>query len=161
MACSSTSLSVTQTSFDEFTIDESVSPLLNSAYVSYGIDAGASGAFDDLWVKADSFSDTSKLNLAPNEDGIYHVGALANNGQSNAYFYLTGSETNTEQTYTITLYEGNPDLGGTAVCTEDVSHSKVVDQIKANANKVNSVVTSAPFLGGDDHGGQRSDRIYE
>ena len=94
--------------------------------------------FDDLWVKADSFSIFTKAVLLPMKmESI--VRSTRQQWTEQRLILSHGSEPIPNRTYTITLYEGNPDLGGTAVCMEDVVSSKVVDQIKANANKVNSV----------------------
>jgi len=65
----------------------SVSPLLNSAYVSYAINPGTN--FDDLWVKIDNFSDPSHLTLATGEDGLYHVGKVTAGTKESVYYYLT------------------------------------------------------------------------
>lgn len=144
--CSDGTIGVTQTSFEEFTIDSSLTPMLDSGYVSYEINTGTGDSFNDLWIKIDNFSDASKLHLAPSENGLYHIGKLDANSSVESFFYLQGSETNIAQTYDVTLYEGHPNFNGVASCKEQVGHTKVLDQIKARANKVNSVVATAPSL---------------
>jgi uncharacterized repeat protein (TIGR01451 family) len=146
--CSTSSIAMTQTSSPIFYIDKDTTPLLDSGYVSYRIDTPSNLSFTDLWVKADTFSDTTKLKLATNEDGVYHIGSLGTSSTANVYFYLTGATTASAQSYRVHLYEGNPSIGGTELCYEQKSHTSVDDTLQAAANKVNSVVSTAAYIGG-------------
>lgn len=145
-ACTATVATVTQTSAPIFYID---TPTYLDAYVSYRINTGASGSFTDLWVKVDTFTNTSFLGLAPTEDGLYHVGALASNSSASVYFYLKGAETASAQSYTLHLYNGKPSAGGTETCSSVQSNTSVSSTIESGNNTVNSVSYTAPYLGGE------------
>ena len=136
-ACGCSTITVARTSTETFVIDAAAS--LDSAYVSYKINTGASESFDDLWVKVENFSDVTKLDLATNEDGLFHVGALAVNTHAHIYIYLHGVATAVAQSYTLNLSEGHPTYGGTSNFTESVSHREVDDVITAAANHLTSV----------------------
>ena len=78
--CSTTSITITQTSAPIIYIDDDTSPLLDSVYTSYRINTGGSDSFDDLWVRLEDFS-SANLSLATNEDGLYHIGSLNINSE--------------------------------------------------------------------------------
>ena len=145
--CSTTSITITQTSSPIIYIDNDTSPLLDSVYVSYQVDTGGSDSFNDLWVKLEDFS-SANLTLAANEDGLYHIGPMNINSTEHVYLYLTGTETASSQSYNMVLYDGHPSFGGTETCYSSKSHTSVDDTIKAVSNKVTSVVSTAPYVGG-------------
>ncbi len=144
VACSASVATVTQTSSPIFYVDD---PTYNHGYVSYQIATGASGSFTDLWVKVDSFTNTSLLGLATTDDGLYHVGALGTSSSTNVYFLLKAAITASAQSYTLHLYNGKPTAGGTETCTSAQSNSSVATTIQSSNNTVSSVTYTAPYLG--------------
>ena len=137
--CSLGTISVTQASFHEVVIDE---PALDSTYVSYKIDTGATDSSNDLWVKIENFSDVTKLSLATNEDGLYHVGPMSSSTSEYVYFYLNASATTTAQTYDLNLYDGHPSFG-TSNYTHTASHEKISQNLALNS----SIATARIFTG--------------
>ncbi len=148
-ACSVSTATDTQTSSPDFVIDAAHG--VSNGYVGYQVTTGASGAFTDLWVKVDGFDHPSNLTIATSSAGLYHVGALAHNTSAQTYFYLKGVTPGsvTQQNYTLHLYEGSPNAGGTETCSLAVFNTTVdTDAGQAAANKVLSVTYTSPYLGG-------------
>lgn len=143
-ACGASVATISRSSSPVFYIDTGYT----YGYVSYKITTGASGSFNDLWIKADTFS-SANLQLASSEDGLYRIGSIGSSSSATAYFYLNGAATGTAQTFTLRLYEGKPGSGGVENCTSSQSISSVSSTIQASANKVTSVNYTAPYLGGD------------
>ena len=147
--CSSSNITVTRVSSPIFYIDVR-SPAQLDAYVAYSITNSTGSSINDLWVKLENFAG-SVLSLSSTEDGIVHVGALANGVSKTVYFYLhaTGEDTVNAQTHAVAIYTTNPNLA-TSTCTTSFSYT-TVDTIAAQANKVTSVSYSpaTPELGGD------------
>lgn len=143
-ACSASTATITQTSSPIFYVDD---PTYDHGYVSYQIATGASGSFTDLWVKVDSFTNTSFLGPATTEDGLYHVGSLGTSSTTNVYFLLKAAPTASAQSYTLHLYNGKPSAGGTETCTSAQSNSSVSSTIQSSNNTVSSVSYTAPYIG--------------
>jgi uncharacterized repeat protein (TIGR01451 family) len=141
---------ITRTSSPVFYIDTGESIVGN--YVSYTITNTSGSAYADLWVKLESFSG-GRITLAASEDGIVHVGSLANGASKTVFFYLantTGTgNTSTAQSHTVSLYSTRPDLASGSLCGNPFSQT-VEETIKAVANKVTAVVAgpNPPELGG-------------
>ncbi len=109
-------------------------------YAAYKIhNAGAAQA--DVWVKADNFTG-GVVTLAPNEDGVVQLGALASGQYKMAYFFLGATTATTvPQTHTVTVYDTRPDLpGATALATAPFTFTEVATSISAAANKVDVVI---------------------
>ncbi|MFM6977670.1 MAG: hypothetical protein ACKOWR_03015, partial [Micrococcales bacterium] len=135
-------------------IDSGVTPKVDAAYVGYKIDnTDTVNARTKLWVKLDSFAG-GKVTLANPADEAQQITTLAASGTSTVFFLLkaSGSAT-TAQTHTVHIYNKRPDLiGATELLVCDFSFQKVVETIKASANKVNTVTSTpspaVPTLGG-------------
>lgn len=141
---------VSPTHGEVFYIDTGVTPKLDAAYVGYKIQT--SSAKSNLWVKLSNFTG-SKISLANQVDELEQIPTL-DTGAPNAktsFFLLkaTGTATTTDQIHTVTLYEGNPNRGGTSVYTCDFTFTEIQETIKASANKVQTVTvpSSNPALG--------------
>jgi uncharacterized repeat protein (TIGR01451 family) len=124
-------------------------------YVGYSIKNNAGTTSSDVWVKLDTFSGGGlRINLAPNEDGIVHLGPLAAGATKQVYFYLydaagSGSTTTLNETFQVNLYYGDPALTS-EICDFTDTINAVEDDIAASANKVNTSVATSnpPYLGG-------------
>lgn len=133
-----------------FYIDTGVTPRLDAAYVGYKI--RTSSAKSNLWVKLSSFTG-GQITLANSNDELQQIPTLAAGAgnEKTAFFLLkaSGTATTTNQTHTMTLYEGNPNRGGTSVYTCDFAFDEIQETIKASANKVQtiSVPSNNPSLG--------------
>lgn len=139
-------ITVTRRSSPTVYIDTGISPSLTGFYVAYQI-TNNSTSYEDLWVQVESFSGGA-VDIAPNEDGVTHVGPLANGASTTVYFYLAASTEGTSQTHSVALYPSKPTLT-TSDCTYSFSYA-VEETIKAAANKVTGVSysPSTPELGG-------------
>jgi uncharacterized repeat protein (TIGR02543 family) len=133
-----------------FYIDTGVTPRLDAAYVGYKI--RTSSAKSNLWVKLSSFSG-GQITLANANDELQQIPTLAAGAgnEKTAFFLLkaSGTATTTNQTHTMTLYEGNPNRGGTSVYTCDFAFDEIQETIKASANKVQTITVPSnnPSLG--------------
>jgi len=133
--------SVTALQDPHFYVDTSLSPQLLAGYAGYTVNAGA-GALSHLWLKLDGFTG-GVVDLAAGQQATQPVPALPSNASSTEYFLLAASgTTTTPQTHTITLYNGRPGFGS-VLCSRTFTYSDVVDTIKALANKVTGITSSA------------------
>ena len=140
------SITVTRKASPKIYIDTGISPSLHGFYVAYEI-TNNSTSYDDLWVKLNDFSG-AVVSLGSNENGITHVGPLANGATTTVYFYLTASAAGTNQSHAVALYPSRPSLSSVD-CSYPFTYS-VEETIKAAANKVTGVTYSpaTPELGG-------------
>lgn len=140
------SITVTRKAASTIYIDTGISPSLTGFYVAYEI-TNNSTSYTDLWVKLQNFSGGA-VTLATNENGITHVGPLANGATTTVYFYLTASAAGTGQSHAVALYPSNPSLSAVD-CSYSFTYT-VEETIKAAANKVTAVTYSpaTPELGG-------------
>ncbi|MFM9181511.1 MAG: Ig-like domain-containing protein, partial [Phycisphaerales bacterium] len=129
---------------------------LNSQYLGFKV-ANDSTARSDLWITISNVAGGSAT-LAPTEDGVAHVGALAANASTFVYFYFRSSAvTTTDTTFRINAFEGPPTAGGTTIDLDTSSANtwaaatimQVVGTQNASANKVLSgyISPAAPVLG--------------
>lgn len=135
-------------------IDSGVSPKVDAAYVGYKIqNTDTVNARTNLWVALDSFAG-GKVTLANPSDAYQQIPSIPANGSATVFFLLkaSGSAT-TAQTHTVHVYNKRPDLTSPSellVC--DFKFQKVLETIRASANKVNTVTSLAapltPTLGG-------------
>ncbi len=140
---------ITRVSSPTVRIDTGISPALTSAYVAYTITNSTGATVNDLWVKLENFSG-SALSLAANENGIAHVGSIANGATTFVAFYLTATgATATGQTHDVAIYTSNPSVVS-STCANNFSYT-TAETIQANANQVNNVTISPnpPQLGGN------------
>lgn len=147
-SCDARSITVTRVSSPVFYFDPGLSPKLSSGYVGYKVTNNSNQAISDLWVKLEQFTG-GVISLAPNENGVSHVGRLASRSSAFVYFYLSATrQTTVPQRHDVTVYSANPDLNQ-ATCEEPFSYL-TYDTIAARANKVTSIEVSPsePEFGG-------------
>lgn len=144
-------VTITRTSSPVFYYDSSITPQLRCMYVSYRVTND--GAYQpDVYANIGSFSG-AVVGLAPNEDGVVHLGAM-NAGESKmAFFYLQASGSGDNfgtHTHTVRVYGGNPSAGAAQIGSANFSMTPVLETIKANANKVTTVISgpNPAMLGG-------------
>ncbi len=145
--CTTASITTARVSSPILYIDTGISPQLTGSYAGYAITNGGA-PLADAWAGLGSFAG-GVVSLAAAEDGLFHIGPLGTGETAYAYFYLTaGSETATDQTHTLALYEGRPDVGA-AIC-DDAYSLTTAETIKASANKVDTVIAgpNPAVLGG-------------
>jgi len=146
-------------SYRPFYADTKDSTTPKSGYVGYVVSGSLVSSVTDLWIGISSFSDATKLTKSSNQSAIipsrdfFTKSDGANDTTKRlAYFYLYApNKTNSLQTFTITLYNGNPAIGGTTICSDTDGFSSVNDVISANANKITGVTVSNanPVIGSD------------
>ncbi|MDH3308253.1 MAG: Ig-like domain-containing protein, partial [Acidimicrobiia bacterium] len=137
--CSATTISVQRVSASVMYVDTGISPQLRGSYVGYKI-TNSGAPITDVWVDVINFTG-GVVNKAQYEDGRNHVGAMSTGAVAYAYFYLSASgSTATPQRHDVAVYSGHPGLGGVQVCTTNFTIQTVSETIKANANKVQTVV---------------------
>ena len=122
-------------------------PATSCNYFAYKITTDAT-ARPDVWVKLSTFAGGT-ISLAPNEDGVMHLGAIAANSTKAAFFYLCGNSTVTappvlNQTHNVAVFDRDPGLTGVVTLAGPTSVNLSYEQatINANSNKVNGVTVS-------------------
>lgn len=132
-------VTITRTSSPIFYMDTSGNPTaLRCMYVAYQITNDGSYQ-PNVYATIGNFTG-GVVSLAPNEDGVVHLGAM-NAGESKmAFFYVQASgATSTAQSHTVRVYNGNP---ATSTQLASASFSMTVQEtIQALANKVTTVVS--------------------
>src|SRR5262249_21427851 len=109
--------------------------------------------YPDVWATIGNFTAASGspvVTLASGAPGAIDLGPLANGQTKTAVFYLgSRAATNVTQTHTVSVFNGPP-ASGSWLTSQDFSFTSVQDTIKANSNKVTSVVVSpsTPTVGG-------------
>lgn len=150
IACSAANISVQRVSASVMYVDTGISPQLRGSYAGYKV-TNNGAPITDAWVDITNFQG-GVVNRAAHEDGRNHVGAMATGASAFAYFYLMASgSTGIAQTHDIAVYSGHPGLGGVQICTTGFAIQRVEETIKANANKVQTVVAgpNPAELGGE------------
>jgi uncharacterized repeat protein (TIGR01451 family) len=144
------------TSAQAWTITRTSSPIfytdfganIRCMYVSYQITNNSATSFADVWVAADTFTG-AVVSLAPGEDGIVQLGAMAPGQMKTAFFYIqaTAANTATPQSHTVRVYATRPPAAQLASASFSMT---VEDTIQANANKITTTVAgpNPPGLGG-------------
>ena len=108
-------------------------------YASYEVTNTGGFAVADVWVEASGFTGGS-VTLAPGEDGLVQLGAMAPGQSKTAYFYLRGTTlTASPQNHNIRVYASRPPVA--PALTQAFTISSVQSTINANANKVTTVVS--------------------
>jgi uncharacterized repeat protein (TIGR01451 family) len=132
-------VTITRTSSPVFYFDSSGSPTpLQCMYVSYQITN--TGSYQpDVYANIGSFTGTF-VTLAPNEDGVVHLGAMNAGETRTAYFYLRATgQTAAAQQHTVRVYAGSPTTG--ALLASGNFTMTTAETIQANANKVTTVIS--------------------
>src|SRR5262245_24407982 len=118
---------------------------LTSAYASYQITNTDGVNYADVWVSIGNFTAASGqpvVTLGTNAIDKINLGPLANGQTKTAFFYLgSNAVTTVNQTHTVSVFNGPP-TSGSLLTSRDFSFTSVQDTIKANSNKVTSVVVS-------------------
>lgn len=138
---------ITRTSSPKFYTDFGKN--ISGMYVSYQITNNGGTNYADVWVAADTFTG-GVVSLAPGEDGIVQLGAMAPGQTKTAFFYLRAtSNTAVDQSHTVRVYSSKPP-GATQVDSASFTFTDVEDTIQANANKITTTVSgpNPPGLGG-------------
>jgi uncharacterized repeat protein (TIGR02543 family) len=136
-----------------FYIDSGVTPKVDAAYIGYRIENTSGSTKTGLWVSIGDFVG-GKVSLANPLDQYQQMDPITNTNYKTAFFLVKASGgTTATQAHTIKIYDRRPDLSGaSAVLTCDFSFTAIKETIKANANKVKSVVgtlsPSTATLGG-------------
>ena len=132
-------VTVTRTSSSVFYMDTSGNPTaLKCMYVSYQITNDGTYR-PNVYAQIGSFTG-GVISLAPNEDGIVHIGAMNPGETRAAFFYIQATAgPATGQQHTVSIYEGNP-ATGTFITSANFTMS-VQETIQALANKVTTVVS--------------------
>ncbi len=124
------------------------SPAYTAAYLGYKITP--TSKIDNLWVGLSNFTG-GVVTLAANQTPQLPSGALASGASAYTYFMARASgATTTDQSHTITVYDGSPTQpGATVVCTTTNTITDVFSAAENNSNKVDSisVATSGQGLG--------------
>ena len=129
------------TSFDrmlpeDFFIDFSQGPLVNSQYASYKIVNGPGVDYSDVWVQLTNFSGGA-IAPAQFEDGLYNVGPMPQNSSAMAYLYFSATGTTSDpQTHTLKLWNGYPlDPAASPIVifpAKDFTYNSVDDVLSTN-----------------------------
>lgn len=147
-SCPASVATITSVSSPVLYYDNTITPALAGFYEGYQVTNTSSSNYADLWAQAGSFS-SSSITLAPEENGIYHVGSLAAGATTWVWFYLGVTSTTSAETFNVSLFSTRPDLASGALCAQSFTVSSATD-IKASANKVTSEVSgpTPPQSGG-------------
>jgi uncharacterized repeat protein (TIGR01451 family) len=128
-----------------FYVDTSSTAQLLSSYAGYRVEAGAS-ARRHLYLGWSDFTG-GVITLAVDQPSSVALPPMLTGGSSTQYALLTAASTTVvPQTHTVTVYDGPPAAGGTALCSRTFTFTDVADTIKALANKVSSVIASPPSV---------------
>ena len=145
-------VTITRTSSSVYYYDSSARPTeLRCMYVAYRV-TNDGGYEPNVYATIGSFTG-GIVSIAPNEDGVVHLGAM-NAGESKmAFFYLqvTGTgDSLVAQTHTVRVYNGNPSAGASQIGSALFTMTPVMETIQALANKVTTVISgpNPSMLGG-------------
>ena len=131
-----------------------VNPKLQGDYVSFNVTNDTGSVIADAWVTIGSFTG-GFVSLAPNENGIAHLGAMTAGAVKPVFFYLqvdcssfSAGQCNVAaaQGFTVRLYSGPPTTNQLQSQSFSVT---VADTISSSNNTVSTVVISStsPTLG--------------
>ena len=143
-------LTVTAKHGPVFYIDSGQAQNVDAAYASYTIsNTSSSSAQVGLWARVDSFTGSS-VNLANPQDASQGLATVASSSSQSAFFLLRAKGSSASaQTHQVHVFSGKPGAAGsTQLYTCAFSFAKVAETIKAQANKVTSIVnTTVTSLG--------------
>ena len=150
-SCASQGLTVSALHGPNFYIDTSSTPVLRGAYAGYRVTDTSGSGRTDLWVALTNFTGGS-VALGSGQAGAQQIATLAGGSSASRFFYLTAqTQSATAQRHTVSVWQGRPDLPGSAqVCADSGGFTGVDETIKAAANKLTSVTVSGgtPRIGG-------------
>ncbi|HEX8720492.1 MAG TPA: hypothetical protein VF736_07680 [Pyrinomonadaceae bacterium] len=136
---------IARTSSSVFYLDKDGKPTpLRCMYVSYQITNDATYR-PDVYVTVGNFVN-GYVSLAPDEDGVVHLGAMNPGETKTAFFYLQAEETETPfglillPQHTVRVYNGNPSSGATQAASASFTMT-TKNTIQASANKVTTVIS--------------------
>jgi uncharacterized repeat protein (TIGR02543 family) len=132
-----------------FYIDTGQGQEINAAYVGYRVENTTGSTMENLWAQIDTFTG-GVVSLSNPLDRNYRVGDVASGATGASFFLLQANQpTTTDQTHDITIYDADPDAGGSSLYSCTFTFVEVMETIKAAANKVTEVATtSVEELGG-------------
>jgi len=139
---------VTRTSSPIFYNDAPNTPSLTCMYASYRVTNTSGTTVNDVWVDIGHFTG-GLVTLAPTEPGVRHLGPMGAGASRMVYFYLYApGTTGTTQSHAIHVYSSRPPAA--PLVTQTFNIASVQNTIKANANKVTTVVSgpTPPHVGG-------------
>ena len=134
-------VSAVRTSSPVFYTDSAKSP--QCAYISF--DVSTTAAITDAWVTLGSFTGFPYLALGGGDDGIFHFGPMSAGSTKPVFFYVcssyAGGATVAGEGYTLTVYEGKPGAGGTAITPAIAPFTTSIEDgpIEAASNTVNTI----------------------
>ncbi|MFT7581641.1 MAG: hypothetical protein ACI9MR_003319, partial [Myxococcota bacterium] len=119
---------------------------LSGMYAAYRIENNDGVDYADLFVTIGGFAGP-EIGLAPLEDGVDHLGPLADGVSKVAYFYLASGSATDAEDHTVSVTVGSP-AGASAGSA--VFAMTAEETIKAQANKVTLVTHTpdGPVIGG-------------
>lgn len=132
-----------------FYIDSAQGQNADAAYVSYAVTNTSGSARKNIWVKLGSFTG-GVVQLANLGQANIPVGDISGSATGVAYSLLKAPISSTRsQAHQVQVYLGNPNTqGATELYSCTFTFSKVMETIKAKANKVTDVSsTSASVVG--------------
>ena len=128
-----------------FYIDSGQSQSLDAAYVSYKVEnRSGSSALSNTWASLDTFTGGT-VGLANPADATQPLGDIAAASSNTAFFMLKATASSSKaQSHVVHVYSGKPGtVGATELYSCTFSFTKVSETIKAAANKVTSIATTA------------------
>lgn len=132
-----------------FYIDSAQGQNADAAYVSYAVTNTSASARKNIWVKLGSFTG-GVVQLANSGQASIPVGDVSGSATGVAYSLLKAPNSSTRsQSHQVQVYLGNPNTeGATELYSCTFTFLKVMETIKARANKVSSISsTSASVVG--------------
>ena len=145
-------VAIERVSANDFYIDPDEQ--ITSNYVAYKVTNTSDEDITELWVEIDDFAG-GNIQLAANESSQINLGALASGEATTAFFYLSANgAVTTEQSHTVSAYDGVPEEEGIFQGDADFSFTGVADidpdGNTAADNTINSVsISPSTALPGD------------
>lgn len=117
---------------------------VDASYMSYKVQNLAGAPRSDLFVGVDGFTG-GVIRLANPADAVQPLGVIAASGSSTGFFLVKApSSTSAAQSHVVRVYQGRPGtLGSQELYSCTYTFAKVAETIKAAANKVTSIVSTA------------------
>ncbi|MFM6841674.1 MAG: MBG domain-containing protein [Candidatus Planktophila sp.] len=141
---SSGGIRATATHSTIFYIDSGQGQNVDASYVGYQINSTTNQS--NVWAKVDSFSG-GVVSLANPADAEFSLGSISSETKTAFFLLKAPSSTSTSQSHVLHVYDGKPGLTtSTELYSCKFTFTKVAETIKALANKVNSVSSSATSL---------------
>ena len=125
-------------------IDSGQGQNVDASYVGYQVNASA--AKTNIWVKVDTFSG-GVVSLSNPSDAEFPLGDMSTETKTAFFLLKAPSSTSTSQSHLVHVYTGKPGLATSSeIYSCKFTFVKVAETIKALANKVDSVSSSATSL---------------